>query len=325
MKKPQNNIFIIIIFLALLSCMNSCLFEPEEIENRDLVAITYLDTATTLQNWIVLADYSEPDSIIEFCSVDINPCVSYFSEDKNKLLICINSNVIVWEDYFFLFYIYDIETDSLYKLNDDQNKELQGRDPVWDYDNDGFYFYDIDEGAKYYELSTRELTDIKLEDKYCQVIGAKSSYRLIVYSWQYDETQIETPFFIMSPAGDYISRVNNEYLGYTEINGRSRLLAKEVAWNPKKKEFLFTFDDTTSSNFSIYTTDLNGRSINKYTSGFYDRNPVWGPDNTIFFSRSIRPGITPEMYLLNKNDKSVQLFKDIFPVKNAFRIYDVAY
>ena len=210
---------------------------------------------------------------------------------------------------------------------------MAGINPVWDFNDNGFYFtqhhtYSIAMGIYYYDLTTKVLTGLYCpQDTSVYTVGLKSQDTLIVFSNKYFHASNDSNcYFFMSKTGEYISQIKNPHLVLININGVTKKGPLYTNWNYKYKQFAYSAINVDQTGYAISTTDIVGTFYKQYTSLHYDTRPVWGPDDSIiFFNRRTEDNEKEQLYFVNTVTGLVEKFIDPNIINGADQIIDAAY
>jgi Tol biopolymer transport system component len=222
------------------------------------------------------------------------PC---FGPEKKRLLFENYKGALTGSDGVIT--LLDLESGEVRPLVDSTEggrRPIQGKlgACVWSANGSGFYYTAYAGGGfaypAYYDLE--EGKTISPFPQTNDVVFAKARMgrdTLVVRTgneecqeaWDKEEEFQCSPFFLMTPKGQYISHLNSPYFTLTQKQGIYNL-----DWNDELKLFALTYNDTTSTGWKIAVTNLDG-SYWVATSGQYaDGLPSWGPNGQfVLFDR----------------------------------------
>jgi len=307
-----------LIVLIIISCSN--INDPIELDKENLVAFSAIfNTDSGYTGRIVIVDYNNPTNYKIVTPSGLKAVGPVFSYTKEKILFGLDGIMA----HGYQFAVYDINTGEMEKLyaNDVvDGAPLAGTNPVWDFEDRGFYFtqyhtYSIAMGIYYYDLTTKEVTGLYTpQDASVYVVGLKSIDTLIVFSNKYIlALNDSTCYFFMSKSGEYFSSLKNQHLGHN------------TNWNYENKQFAYS-GIINNSIFAIFVTDIEETFRKQYTNSHYDTRPVWGPDNSIiFFNRQADSNQLVQLYYVNIVTGDVRQFINPAIISGADYILDAAY
>lgn len=311
--------------ILLVVLMVSCdIFDSDLNENSMMTFTAICETDSGYVGRIVLTDYYDLNSYKLITQPGERAEISVFSKTKEKILIGFNRGMT----HNYEFAIYDIETDSLEELYiemEDYRIPLYGVNPVWDYDDKGFYFSNAPWGGiDYYDLITNEKTVI---NSGVNLLGLKSPDSLIIFSGgYYNDTGDSNCLFIMPKTGNDLKQIINPYLEYINRNGIMKKSAMFTNWNEETQQFLYLALDSTQAAHRIAITNYSGTFQKEFTNSYYDESPVWGPNNTIIFFDRVNTMYEQEgMHVLNTTTGRVRSFIDMINVEDAVLLYNASY
>jgi Tol biopolymer transport system component len=334
----MKSVFKILGFICIsiiIPVINSCsnINDPIEWDKKNLVAFSAIyNTDSGYEGRIVIADYNNPTNYKIISPSGLEAIDPVFSYTKEKILFGLDG-IMAHGNQFAVYDINTGEMEKLYANNVAGKPPLAGKNPVWDFDDKGFYFtqnhtYSIAKGIYYYDLTTKEVTGLyNPQDASVYVVGLKSRDILIVFSNKYFLASRDTNcFFFMSKSGEYISQIRNPNLVLININGVNEKAAYFTNWNYKNKQVLYSASDISQKGYAISITDIEGTYNKQYTSSYYDTRPVWGPDNSIiFFNRQIDSNQPAQLYYVDTVTGVVRQFIDPNIINGADQIMDAAY
>lgn len=305
------------------------LFGCIRINNEDplLIACTVvLQTNDGYTSRIALIDYNSGDLVKYVTDGNDNAKKAHFSPDRKKLLIEFSMGGTPSK-----FGVYFLEPDSLsvFSMNgyDDQIYYVIGNTPVWNANSDGFYYSNNYRNIYYYDLDTQNRTIIHDDDDndvYC--LDLLSNDSLIVFSNKYyRENNDSNCTYIMSSTGEYLSQVVNPHIKLINVNGINVKAAYYLNWNSTKRQFLYSAVDSSYDGYRISTTDYCGLYKKEYTDSFYDKQPIWGPENIVFFHRTNEEYDEDEAYVLDTKKRSIAKLSEKIQISRAVFYSDPTY
>jgi len=289
------------------------LLEPGDEEETELEEIEYtfreVDYPQTLNNYVVAtAAWINPDDpknaiyrpvLIDFFNPEnyriinredfqvTDPC---FSADKTGILFG-NSKKGASDAGCLLSY-YNIENDSLVGFIRVEGNNLWGHDPVWNYNEDGFYYRHEGFGANFFnhfDISTSTNTRFPYGKS---IKGIKGPDSLIVTS-NINGTYV---LHYCDKEGQYLDWVDNPHIQTAE----ETLQQKRVGiwgYNSQRSLFLiseFSFKGGRNYMF-ISVTNLIGTFYRQYVETLSGDKPVWGPEaKYILFTKKYNSKAGPE-------------------------------
>ena len=298
-------------------------------QDGDIIALTViLQSNNEYVGRIALVNYSTGELIKYVTSNNDNARKAHFSPDKKKLLIEFSTGGTPSE-----FGVYDIESDSLSKFQmngyDGQIYSVIGNQPIWNSSSNGFYYSINYKNIYYYDFTTQNFTTIHQDnnidnDVYC--IDLMSDDSLIVFSNKYyRENNDSNCIFIMSPTGEYLSQITNPHFELINKDGITVKGASYLNWNSSTRRFIYSAIDSSYSGFKISVTDYNGTFNEEYTDLFYDKLPIWGPQDIIFFHRPNEEYDEDEAYVLDTKTRKVSKLSDKIQISRAVFLSDPTY
>lgn len=319
---------IIIIFIG---C--SSINDPIERDKENLIAFSAIYyTDNDYSGRIVIMDYKNPTNYKIITHPGLKALEPIFSHNKEKILFGLDGI----SEHGYQFAVYDINTSEMEKLyanNISDGLPLVGTNPVWDLNNEGFYFtqhhtYSIAMGIYYYDLTTEELTELyNPQDASIYAVGIKAPDTLIVFSNKYYLASKDSNcFFFMSKSGEYISQITNPHLVLINENGVTKKGAYDIYWNHQIKQFVYSAINTDQIGYAISATDIEGTFYKQYTNSNYDTRPIWGPNNSIlYFNRQPDLMQKKQLYFINTISGSINQFIDPSVINGAVQIVDATY
>lgn len=326
-------IFILALMIVLISISCSNINEPAQWDKKNRIAFSAIfNTDSGYTGRIAIADYNNPSNYKIVTPPELKAVEPVFSYTKEKILFGLNGIMA----HGYQFAVYDINTgemEKLYANNVADGAPLAGTNPVWDFDDKGFYFtqhhtYSIAMGIYYYDLTTKEVTELYTpQDASVYVVGLKSADTLIVFSNKYIlASQDSNCFFFMSKTGEYISQIKNPNLVLINKNGINEKAAYYTNWNYKNKKVVYSASEIQQKEYAISITDIVGTFRKQYTSSYYDTRPVWGPGNSIiFFNRQTDSYQPTQLYYVDTVTGEIRQFIDPNIINGADQIIDAAY
>ena len=296
MKKLLILCFFSLIVISLSFCRKDVngISEPDQertidwvIQNRpqDLVAVTAMflnedeNKPWKESSAIVFVDFYNTRNYKIITDSSMIAGYPRFSREKRKLIYGDVYNGLY--DLGDEFVVYDIKDETF------QHLLIRGELPVWDYDATGFFYTKEPSFGfsyiRYYRIDDQHWETISgpeypPETGYAIVypVGLKGQDTLIVFSNITEETGQPPGYYFMDFQGNYLSRIDNPYIGKSE------------QWNNDIGLFVFYEIDTVNGGRKIGVTNLDGSYYRIYTSGqYYDDFPCWGPEgNYILFNRA---------------------------------------
>ncbi|MFC1564099.1 hypothetical protein ACFL6G_04140 [candidate division KSB1 bacterium] len=194
------------------------------------------------------------------------PC---FSKDKSAIIFG-NPWSVAYDAGYAITY-YNIEKDSLFVFPSKYHS-VWGHNPVWNYDETGFYYYNQAWGAIVlcqYDIRTTEYENYRYAD---YLLGTKGQDSLIVQS-RYNSQRI---IHYSAANGIYLSWIDNPRF-QTYDNGVIPKDVHSIKYHHPRGLFLYIDDEEDY----LCVTNLKGNFQRKYVQ--VDRmysvvNPIWGPE-----------------------------------------------
>ena len=319
--KKINSYIIIIVLLAILftGCLDILGLGPKE--ERWMTFTVLYETDSTRSAQVALADYNDLENYRFITEPEDEAGMSFISPDKKKIIILTKCGII-HNNYINL---YDIETDSLasiYKPDFFSDYKLYGTTPIiWDHDSQGFYYWIGSSWGtivRHYDLNSGDITDAP-----GIVHEVKGNDSLYIFS---SDGNSNFGFYSISRNGGTQHIVKNPYLHRLTKEDRVVQSATGIEWNERTKEFLFAFNDTTSSRPRITITNYYGNQKREYTSLCSDHDPVWGPDDKIiFFERNDENYRNIGTHVLNIKTKGIIKLSELVSIEDAAMILWASY
>ncbi len=284
-------LFILIGGYLIFACSNSS--EPEEevkLLNPVAVQANYYEQGSS---HIYLVDYDNLGNFKQITFGDNNHVEPEFSPDRQFILLGDKSGGTV--DCPALM-CYNNENNTIEYLMETVPRGedfIVGNDVVWHPDGDTFYFYIWTSyqlpDMHSYNITTEEhimhTRDNYLAEMVVDFIDANTM--ITWFSRHRDSGTEDNGYYLMDSDGNYLSKITNPHLVYLVVDDKIYQGAMNLRYNPSSELIVFTQRDSILSGFGIAVTDLEGSFINRYTTGYNDDNPCWGPDdNTVLFDRA---------------------------------------
>ena len=227
-----------------------------DVPNEDLVAMIAVfdnpDENGVYPAKLVLADYYNPTDYKIVTDKPIRAIEPVFSRDKTRILFGdVNSGI---EDAGPQLTLYDVENENIQLLG------IWGGIVTWNFEDSGIYFSNHPAvRILFYRFSNQTVDVIKYGDEYA--VALKGQDTLIVFSHTVAETGQQFGFYFMDLEGNYLSRIDNPYLGFNSSK------AYNPNWNDELGLFVYAEIDSTVSGSKISVTNLDGSYYETYTSG----------------------------------------------------------
>ena len=269
---------------------------------------------------IYLVDYNNPSKFTRITSGNSNHEVPKFSPDRGSLLYgdfnigaAHNPGVVVYS-------LPDASHDTLMVNDGRYPYVLVGRDIVWNPDGTMIYFYFSSHmglpNIHIYDLRTTEYTILRQSVEFGEtVIGFFEPEMMIVYTNDTVRTGEPAGYFYMDLNGEYHGRINNPHLERIVTDHVTKKAPWYMNYSRHNNLFAFTQVDSSTPGYEIALTNLDGTYYKRFTSGYMDRYPTWGPDdNIILFDRAELSDLEhPHRRIMRLNTETGEVKELVYP------------
>lgn len=289
----RNKVLLISSLFVVIAILSSCSSTSEPLEiDYGWVAVqaNYYEQGFS---HIYLVNYNNPGNFKQITFGDHNYETPRFSPDRNDIIIGDHSSGTPDNPALIC---YNNENDTIEYLMETVPHEddfIVGNDVVWHPDGDTFYFYIWGSfqlpDMHSYTLSTEEHILLTRDNDIAEfVVDFIDANTMITwYSEHWSQGTEDNGYYLMDIDGNYLSKITNPHLVYLVVDVKIYQAALNLRYNPSSELIVFTQKDSLLSGLNIAVTNLEGTYFKRYTSGYRDDNPCWGPgDNIVLFDRA---------------------------------------
>ncbi len=276
---------IIFIVLAIIACKGT--IESVGVEGEyDYVAVTahYYKTS---DSQIYLVNYDNPSQFTRITNGQYGYVNQKFSPDKQYLIIGDVGMGSLGSPGLVLYDIKEKWSRLLIIIGPDLDHPLPGNNVVWHPTEEVIYFYALESFAlpdiNYYNLLTGEHIIIRHNNSEGEmVVDFIDANTMITWSSRHRDLGTEdNGYYLMDTDGNFLSRITNPHLVQIVVDDIIKQSASNLRYNPRSKLLVFSQRDSMLSGKHIAITNLEGTYFKRYTTGYLDDYPCWGPDDDI--------------------------------------------
>jgi len=290
----RKRILSLLIFLLCITILNFCSnsSEPEEIDYGSVAVQANFYTQGS--SHIYLINYNDPSKYKQITFGDSNYVEPKFSPDRQSILY---GNKSSGDAHNPALMLYDLKADTSIRLTygePSRGNILTGSNIVWHPAGEIIYYYVSSSWVLpniiYYNLSTSEVEALRTSTEVAEhVVDFIDANTMITWFSKARELNDrgDDGYYLMDINGNYLNKICNRHLVYLVVDGLIKQGATNLRYNPREELVVFTQRDSILSGRHIVITNLAGTYFKRYTTGYLDDNPCWGPDdNTVLFDRT---------------------------------------
>ncbi len=289
----RNKVLLISCLFVVITILSSCsnTSEPLEIDYGWVaVQANYYEQGSS---HIYLVNYSNPGKYKQITFGDNNYVEPKFSPDRQYILF---GNKSGGDAHNPALMLYDVKLDTSIQLTYSgpvREYILTGTNIVWQPSGEIIYYYASSSWVLpdicFYNLSTRVIEALRqsYEEAEFVVDFIDANTMITWYSKHRDLGTEDNGYYLIDTDGKFLSRVTNPHLVYLVVDGLIKQGASNLRYNPGSELIVFAQRDSLLEGRHIAVTNLEGTYFKRYTTGYSDDNPCWGPgDNIVLFDRA---------------------------------------